>query len=138
MGQGQQVAARFVLVALKPLPKIAGVRAALRGVGGVGLRLERPVGAVAIDHHPVQVSGLDQGGPFEADERGVAPGLVVLLGRVDDPFPGGAVGCGSRKVVTGDAFGEATGREQADDVHGGRGSFAAPHQVVPLASLLFR
>ena len=48
---------------------------------------ERPVGAVAEEHVPVQVVALDERRPLEADQRGKRPGIVEALGGVDDFFP---------------------------------------------------
>ena len=84
MRDGQHVRAGLLLEARQVAPEVFRVLAVELGVGQGAVR---HAGVAAEDHVAVQVVAAD-GGPLEADERGEAPRLVVLVRQRRVGLPG--------------------------------------------------
>jgi len=96
---GEHETAGFLFVGIHPFPEIDGVDAAQRRGAGHGFDQARLVAVVAEDDVAMQVVALAQRGPLVTDQRGEAPGLIVLLGGGDGLVPRAPVSARARGWV---------------------------------------
>ena len=79
MGDRQYIAAGFFLIRSQPFPQVAGVRAAVRRVRGIGNHLRCPVRVVTIDNYPMHIVAGYERGPLVADESRKLSGIVIFF-----------------------------------------------------------
>jgi hypothetical protein len=116
VGDGQDLAASLILVALQPAPEVARVVAAQRLQGRIGLHHAGLGAVVAIDHHAMQVVAAGVRRPLVTDEGGESAGLVVRIRGLDHLLPRCAVGLRTGQRLQ--PRRKVTLRESLDDLDG--------------------
>ena len=90
------------------------------------------VAVIAEDDVAVKIVAVGVGGPFVADKRGEAAGLVVVFRGGDGFLPGALVGACAGEIH--EVLRKCAVREGHDDFDGCITAFAALDHVIPLAA----